>query len=263
MFSNSPFRFNPALPIRLYTTADDPGVGDASKSGDVSKGNDQNPTDTPDARKAAIQTAVRDTISDLLGKNGGDKDSTLETLVKRNYSLETQLENARKGGLSKEDRATFDGFKALGVSVEDAKRIIEEHSQWGTERAQSVKSEGLKKAAAAKKTSVDADLLASLGGALDVDYLTKGEGDEAEGFVKVKEGDKEIEKTLLSWINEKWPNLKDRLLRAPEGQQSKKVTRLGPTPPANSGGKAKTSFEERQEARREARKEKTNPLMKR
>lgn len=240
-FSNSGYnRFDPAKPIRFYEP--DNGVGDGKGGGnnaDPNAGggnsNPNNNSDNPADRQAAIADAVKTALGDLLGKNNGDKDATLTELIKRNHGLERQRDEAKAAALSKEDRAAFEAFKALNLSVDDVKRIVEEHGSWSEERAKEAQVGSLKKAAGAAK--LNADLLASLDGARDAEYLTTGEGDKAVATVKYKDANgAEVVKPLGDWADEKWPHLKTALRTLGDSQeQPRTVKKFGKSAPAGSG----------------------------
>lgn len=240
LFSNRNInRFDPAKPIRFYKPADD-SAGQGGGSGNnadpnAGGGNNNSNNDNPVDRDAKIAAAVKQTLTDLLGKNGGDKDATLEYLTKRVHGLEIQREEAKKSALSKEDKAAYDAFKALNLSVDDIKKIVGEYSTWSEERARDSKIGTLKKAAEVAKAN--GDLLASLEGAMGVEYIITGEGDKAVATVEYKDstGAEQV-KPLADWAKEKWPALETALFTI-GGASAPKVTRFGKTPPAGSGQK--------------------------
>lgn len=240
-FSNHGFnRFDPALPIRFYAPADDSASGASggnNADSNAGGGNNNSNNDSPADRQATIADAVKTALGELLGKNNGDKDATLTDLIKKNHGLEIQRDDAKKAALSKEDRATFDAFKALNLSMDDVKRIVAEHGSWSDEKAKDAKVGSLKTAAGVAK--INADLLASLDGATGVEYLTTGEGEKAVATVKFKDASgAEVVKALGDWADEKWPHLKAALRTVADSEeQQRTVKKFGKSAPIG-GGKA-------------------------
>ncbi len=242
-------RFDPAQPLFLYSPADDgaggSGTGNtadnngdggddkiANNGGTAGNGNPNTDSQNSETRRAEITQAVKDALSGLLGKNNGDKDATLEELVKRNHGLEIKLDKARANVLPDADRKAFDAFKALNLSGDDLKNIVSEHGSWKSERANAAKTDALKKAAPLAGIH-NSDLLASLDGALGVEYIVTGDGDKAVATVKFKDANgAEIVKPLADWAKEKWPALESTLF-APAGQKT--VTPYGKSAPVGQG----------------------------
>ena len=229
-------RFDPANPIRFHSPADDGGSsgGGGNNAGQNAGGGNDNPNNgggPANDNSDDIPAKVKAAVAELLGKNGGDKDATLEYLTNRAHGLEKQRDEARQNALSKEDRELFDAFKALNLKPADVKRILGEHGTWAKEKADGAKIDGLKKAAGA--AGADADLLASLAGALDVEYVTTGEGKSATATVKVQNGDKTESKEFWAWVKERYPSLEARLKAAPTRETG--VTRYGKSAPLGGG----------------------------
>ena len=241
-------RFDPAQPIFLFSPADDgAGLGSGTgnnaddnagggneggaNNGDVIPNTDSNNSET---RKAEIESAVEAKIKQLLGGNNGDERATLADVVKKLHGVEKQRDEARASALSGNDRKAFEAFKALNLSAADVKNIVAEHSSWKTERSNSAKTDALKKAA--QVAGLNAELLQSLQGSLDVEYVVTGEGDAATATVKSKDASgAETVRPLEDWAKEKWPAL-EKALKA-SGSSIKTVTTYGKSAPVGGGGK--------------------------
>lgn len=192
----------------------------------------------------SVAELVQEEMLRLLGKNNNDPNAAMTTLIKQNHALEQRAINAEQNQLPKAERELLTKFKALNLSIDDVSRIIGEHKQWGEERAKNAKLNGLK--AAAEKAGLNAELLASLEGALDAEYSVVGEGDAAKAIVKVKSGDTVTDKALNDWVAEKWPSLAETLKAQPQNgsnqQQQRTVTSTHRGAPAG-GGQAPNKFQ--------------------
>jgi hypothetical protein len=257
---------------RVFWSADDgahnPGGDNAAPPAVTPPATNPNPQPQNNSGKS-VADQVQEAIANLLGKKNNDPMAAMDTLIRENHALRTRAEAAEHSQLSKADRELLANFKALGLSLDDVKRIVGEHKSWGEERAKNAKVESLKKAAQA--AGINADLLASLEGALDPEYSVVGEGESAKAMVKITNGDTKTDKALDEWAKEKWPALQETLKATPAGnqqgnqnnQQQRTVTRYGQGAGVGGagGGQTKDRVQERLDARREANKDKKNPLM--
>lgn len=242
----SRYPFSHTLPLFLLN-ADDGGAGGGA------------PATPPAASGKTVAEQVQEAIANLLTKKDNDPMKAMGTLVRQNHALELRAKAAESSQITKEDRELLDQFKALNLTVADVTKKLEEHAQWGEERAKNAKLDGLKKAATA--AGYNADLLASLEGALDAEYIVSGEGENAKVIVKVTANDTTTDKALDDFVSEKWPAVKD-VLKAGNTGGAPQVAKYGPsagvgstTPPARD------RVQERIEAKQELMKEKKNPLM--
>lgn len=225
LFSRSPF-----APVFL---APDDGANDPG-------GDNNNPPAPPAGNPPAgksVAEQVQEAIAELLGKKGNDPMAAMDTLIRQNHALEQRAKTAEASLPSKADRDLLAAFKALNLKPDEVKQITAEHQQWASERARNAKRDSLKKAA--EKEGYNADLLASLEGALDPEYSVIGEGENAKAVVKVKNGETVSDKPLNDWIAEKWPALVDALKVAPSNapRGGQKVVTPYPRSAAPNSGK--------------------------
>lgn len=181
------------------------------------------------SNSSSIAAQVRSAIDEILGAKSGDVNAALETLVRRNHALEQRAEAAEQQRLSQDDSALLAAVKQLELTPEKLSNIISQHSEWGAERARNAKAESLKKAA--QVAGLNAELLASLEGALDAEYSVVGEGDNAKALVKVKSGESVVDVPLDEWAGEKWPSLKEVL----SASNKPDVVPYGKSAPQSSG----------------------------
>lgn len=239
----SRFPFSPILPLFLLN-ADDGGAGGGAPA-------------TPSAVSGkTVAEQVQEAITNLLTKKDNDPMKAMETLVRQNHALELRAKAAESSQISKEDRELLDQFKALNLTVADVTKKLEEHTQWGEERAKNAKLDGLKKAAQA--AGYNADLLASLEGALDADYVVSGEGENAKAIVKVKGADGAVsDKPLADFVSEKWPALKD-VLSAPASPATPQVAKYGQSAGVQTGKAATNIYDQIREQKAADKKAQTS-----
>ena len=239
-FSNL-HRFDPAIPQFLFAPDDNGGGGTGNvNTGDPNAGGGNNPITGGQSaadRRAEIDAAVNARIAELTGGNPNNAQAALDQLVRRAHGLEKKIEDLKTRALPDAEKASFEAFKSLNLTPDAIKAIVAEHGQMKAESAQKARISSLETAAAA--AGINAELLKSLSGALDVEYLVSGEGESKVATVKTKNGDKEEVKPLLDWIDEKYPALKTVLRTQPGtgggAASAGTVTKYGKSAPAGGG----------------------------
>ena len=144
---------------------------------------------------------------------------------------------------------------SAGITPEELKTRLESGDTALKENTERTKKDAFKKATSAAKTRVDGDLLASLVGALDVDYSTEGEGEEEIGYVTYKNGDKTEKKTVTEWVGITYPQLKDRLITSSGNQGQTVLPRHKGVP---KGGGKQPSLAERIQEEEKQKRERAN-----
>lgn len=213
------------------------------------------PSPTPAVNPQPSESAIDQAVERILKSKraDGDAHAALRIAVADAEKQRNRADAAEKSALSKEDRELLDQFKALNLSIADVTKKLEEHTQWGEERARNAKLEGLKKAATA--AGLNADVLASLEGALDVEYTVVGEGENAKAIVKVKNGDTLTDKPLADFVNEKWPALKGVLQAGSGTGGAPTVAKYGQSAGVRTGQPAKNEFDAIRERKAAERKQ--------
>jgi hypothetical protein len=164
--------FSPSYFFESSTGAENP-AGDSPSQTPPSQ-TQPNPSDQSNS------DAIVKGLADLLNSQrvGGDKDTALDVLYKKNVKLEDALDAARKSTLSSTDRATLDAAKGLLQSYgakdfAELKTLIEDGKGAITERDTQKKTGSMR--AAAEAAGLDFEDFASRKGVDDWSYEVKDE----------------------------------------------------------------------------------------
>ena len=138
----------------------------------------------------------------------------------------------------KDQITKLEAFEALDLSADDLKTVVAEHGSMKAQGEKSSRIDGMK-ASATLAGVTNLDLLASLEGAMNVDYVVTGEGDAATATVKIKDASGvETVKPTADWVKETWPQLESVLFADAPVTQAKRIVPYGKS--AAAGGGAKT-----------------------
>lgn len=209
------------------------------------EGND-NPDDENKGKKSVAEL-VKETVAEVLKKQGGDSEATLEFLVRKNHKLETRAEDAEKEVRKLKETVPDEAaqcataeklaaYEALGT-VEELDKRIKDADAAITER-DTIKRKAITDEAAGLlqyKPDVLADLAADKKFELEVREDKNGDKTEKRVFAKYKDGEEDVEKPFGDFLKERLaayePSLK-AATASPGGTPFLKMHSGGGAPPA-------------------------------
>lgn len=174
-----------------------------------------NPPVDPPANQPSVADAVKNALAEILGAKNGDKDSALETLIRRNHALELRASAAESKAAKKSDLDELEAWRSVareqGWDKPETAKSKYLQAQQGASEAATLKRESAMRLAC-EAAGLDFTDFSTRKGVDDVAYSVKseGEGDKKQNVAYVTitdEAGKTSERKLAEWAGEKFPRL--------------------------------------------------------